>query len=239
MADQSEQIVSRERVRAHGEVYTAAREVNAMLDLVKHQSEDDGSTFLEPACGDGNFLIEILRRKLATVRTRFRRSPFEFEWHSLLVLGLLYGVDILADNVQRCRQRLYAEWEATYRAVCKKAVKDDVLKSAAFILERNIVCGNALSMMRVDAQGHDTAEPIVFSEWKPSAGLFIQRTDYTMNEMLAHSDAVPRPEVGPDAPQPLAGELLASSSHAKFPKPVGKPVTKLYRRIWEDAESQG
>lgn len=239
LAEQSEQIVSRERVRAHGEVYTAAREVNAMLDLVKPQSGDDASTFLEPACGDGNFLIEILRRKLATVRTKFRRSPFEFEWRSLLVLGLLYGVDILADNVQRCRQRLYGEWEATYRAVCRKAVKEDVLKSAAFILSRNIVCGNALSMMRVDAQGRDTAEPIVFSEWKPSAGLFIQRTDFTMNELLANSDAVQKPEVGPDAPKPLDGELLAPEPHAKFPKPIGKPVTKLYRRIWEDAESQG
>lgn len=239
LAEQSEQIVSRERVRAHGEVYTAAREVNAMLDLVKHQSEDDGSTFLEPACGDGNFLIEILRRKLATVRTRFRRSPFEFEQRALLVLGLLYGVDILADNVQRCRQRLYAEWEATYRTVCKKAVKDDVLKSASFILERNIVCGNALSMMRVDTQGHDTAEPIVFSEWKPSAGLFIQRRDFTMNELLANSDTVQKPEVGPDAPTTSDGELFAIPQVARFPKPVGKPVTKLYRRIWENAESQG
>ena len=239
LAEQSGQIVSRDRVRAHGEVYTAAREVNAMLDLVKPQSEDDGSTFLEPACGDGNFLIEILRRKLATVRTRFRRSPFDFELHALLVLGLLYGVDILPDNVQRCRQRLYDEWEAMYRAVCKKSVKNDVLKAAAFILGRNIVCGNALSMMRVDAQGRDTAEPIVFSEWKPSAGMFIQRTDFTMNELLAHSDAVQKPEVGPDAPKPLDGELLAPEPHAKFPKPVGKPVTKLYRRIWEDAESQG
>lgn len=224
LAGQSEQIVSRERVRAHGEVYTAAREVNAMLDLVKPQSEDDASTFLEPACGDGNFLIEILRRKLATVRTKYCRSPFDFELRDLLVLGLLYGVDILPDNVQRCRQRLYTEMGATYRAVCKKAVKDDVLKSTAFILSRNIVCGNALSMMLVDAQGHDTTEPIVFSEWKPSAGLFIWRTDFTMNELLAQSDVVAKPEVG---------------SAAKFPKPVGKPVTKLYRRILEDAESQG
>ncbi len=239
LAEQSEQIVSRERVRAHGEVYTAAREVNAMLDLVKPQSEDDGSTFLEPACGDGNFLIEILRRKLATVRTKFGRSPFDFELRALLVLGLLYGVDILPDNVQRCRQRLYDEWEATYRAVCRKAVKDDVLKAAAFILGRNIVCGNALSMMRVDAQGDDTAEPIVFSEWKPSAGMFIQRTDFTMNELLVHSDNVPKPQVGPDAPTTSDGELFALPQVATFPKPVGKPVTKLYRRIWEDAESQG
>jgi len=129
------QIVSRERVRAHGEVYTAEREVNAMLDLVKAQSEDDGSTFLEPACGDGNFLVAILRRKLAALRKKYRRSPFDFEFNSLLVLGLLYGVDILPDNVTRCRRRLFDEWTAAYRAVRKKPPDEDLAKSAAFILD--------------------------------------------------------------------------------------------------------
>lgn len=231
------QIVSRERVRAHGEVYTAEREVNAMLDLVKAQSEDDGSTFLEPACGDGNFLVAILRRKLAALREKYRRSPFDFEFNSLLVLGLLYGVDILTDNVTRCRRRLFDEWTAAYRAVRKKPPDEDLAKSAAFILERNVVCGNALSMMRVDAEGKDTEEPIVFSEWKrPTTAPNIQRTDYTMNEMLAKSDGVDRPAVGPDAPKPADGELLAESQ-AKFPKPIRRWKPKDYRRIWEDAES--
>lgn len=231
------QIVSRERVRAHGEVYTAEREVNAMLDLVKAQSEDDGSTFLEPACGDGNFLVAILRRKLAALRKKYRRSSFDFEFNSLLVLGLLYGVDILPDNVTRCRRRLFDEWTAACRAVRKKPPDEALAKSAAFILERNVVCGNALSMMCVDAAGKDTKEPIVFSEWKrPTTAPNIQRTDYTMNEMLAKSDGVDRPAVGPDAPKPADGELLAESQ-AKFPKPIRRWKPKDYRRIWEDAES--
>jgi len=233
--DEPKQIKSRERVRARGEVFTAPREVNAMLDLVKPQSEDDGSTFLEPACGDGNFLIEILRRKLATVREKFRRSPYEYELHSLLVLGLLYGVDIDSENVVECRQRLFDEWAKTYRTVCKKQVKDDVLTSAEFILSRNIIRGNALSMMQVDDQGKDTSEPIVFSEWKWLVGTaLVQRTDCTMNEMLANSDHVEKgQDIGEAAEPAPSDELFAQPAVAKFPKPVGKPVTKLYRRIYE------
>lgn len=211
-----------------------------MLDLVKPQSEDDGSTFLEPACGDGNFLIEILRRKLATVREKFRRSPVDFEQRALRVLGLLYGVDIDGENVDACRRRLFDEWEQTYRAVCRKnRVKDDVLQSAHFILSRNIIRGNALSMMKVDDRGNDTDEPIVFSEWALVGGMRIQRTDYTMNEMLANSDCVEKgQDIGEDAVAAPSDDLFASRTLAKFPKPVGKPVTKLYWRLY-DVESQG
>jgi len=205
-----------------------------MLDLVKPQSEDDGSTFLEPACGDGNFLIEILRRKLATVREKYRRSPVDFEQRALCVLGLLYGVDIDGENVAECRQRLFDEWAKTYRAICKKQVKDDVLTSAQFILSRNFIRGNALSMMQVDDLGKDTSEPIIFSEWALVGGMRIQRTDYTMNEMLENSDHVEKGQDIGDATEPApSDELFAAPAIAKFPKPVGKPVTKLYRRIYE------
>lgn len=70
------QIKSRERVAAHGEVFTSEREVNAMLDLVKQETERIDSRFLEPACGDGNFLIEILRRKLAVCEARVKAKQY-------------------------------------------------------------------------------------------------------------------------------------------------------------------
>lgn len=73
------QIKSKKRVADHGEVFTAEREVNAMLDLVKQETERVDSRFLEPACGDGNFLAEILRRKLKEVRRKYKRSPFDYE----------------------------------------------------------------------------------------------------------------------------------------------------------------
>ena len=110
MAEGEKQVKSRERVREHGEVFTAEREVKAMLDLVKDECENIDATFLEPACGDGNFPDEILRRKLGVCRKKYAQSAADYEKFSFLACTTLYGVDILADNVQRCRERLFATW---------------------------------------------------------------------------------------------------------------------------------
>ena len=107
-----QQVKSRQRVSDHGEVFTAEREVNAMLDLVKQETERVDSRFLEPACGDGNFVVEILRRKLAAAKKRAtppkRQTvvPLEFEKQSVIAVASIYGVDLLQDNVIACRQRL-------------------------------------------------------------------------------------------------------------------------------------
>lgn len=180
------QVKSKQRVADHGEVFTAEREVKAMCDLVKAETERIDSRFLEPACGDGNFLAEILTRKLTCSQMqKYKKSPYDWERNSLLALGSLYGVDILIDNVCACRERLFALWNKSYKAVCKKECNDDTRLSAKFILERNIVCGNALSLMCVDAEGKDTAEPIVFSEWTfPRNDAFIYRKDYTFDELV-------------------------------------------------------
>ena len=89
------QVKSRQRVTDHGEVFTAQREVNAMLDLVKQETERIDSRFLEPACGTGNFLVEILKRKLAVVEQRYAKSQIEYERYAILALSSIYGVDIL------------------------------------------------------------------------------------------------------------------------------------------------
>src|SRR5947199_10202140 len=102
------QVVSKKRVVDHGEVLTGTREVNAMLDLVKQETERIESRFLEPACGDGNFLAEVLERKLAVVRKRYRRSQFEYERNVVVAVGSLSGIDILEDNVLVCRERLFS-----------------------------------------------------------------------------------------------------------------------------------
>ena len=101
------QIKSRQRVADHGEVFTNPREVNAMLDLVRDESFRLDSRFLEPACGDGNFLIEILRRKLSLLQDI--KTPTEWEFKSLIAVGSCYGIDILPDNAEACRERLFAE----------------------------------------------------------------------------------------------------------------------------------
>ena len=181
----STQVKSRQRVADHGEVFTAEREVKAMCDLVKQETERIDSRFLEPACGDGNFLAEVLSRKLAIVKKKYKKSPYDWERNSLLALGSIYGVDILTDNAQACRDRLYALWEKEYKSVCKKECTDDTKASARFILDRNIVCGNALTLFCVDENQQDTAEPIVFSEWTfPFNDARIQRKDYTFAELV-------------------------------------------------------
>ncbi|HIS37607.1 TPA: restriction endonuclease subunit M [Candidatus Scatousia excrementigallinarum] len=178
------QTKSKERVRDHGEVFTAEREVKAMCDLVKDETERIDSRFLEPACGDGNFLAEILKRKLAVVRKKYGKSPLDYEKNSLLAASSIYGVDILQDNVTACRARMFDIWNTEYTAVCKKECDDQTREAVRFILSRNIVCGNALTLKCVDENGNDTDEPIIFSEWAFITGSMLQRSDYTFAELL-------------------------------------------------------
>jgi len=103
------QIKSKDRVAAHGEVFTNPREVNAMLDLVKAETERIDSRFLEPACGDGNFLIEILRRKLAVCEARVKAKQYtqlQYEHDAIWAISSIYGIELLADNATSCRERL-------------------------------------------------------------------------------------------------------------------------------------
>ena len=179
------QTKSKERVREHGEVFTAEREVKAMCDLVKDETERIDSRFLEPACGDGNFLAEILTRKLAVVRKKYGKSPLDYEKNAVLAASSIYGVDILQDNVDACRKRMFEIWNKEYSAVCKKECSDQTRAAVRFILSRNIVCGNALTLKCVDEDGNDTDEPIVFSEWSFITGSSMQRCDYTFEELLA------------------------------------------------------
>src|ERR1700740_3513632 len=105
---------TKKRVSDHGEVLTGQREVNAMLDLVKQETERIDSRFLEPACGDGNFLSVILQRKLAVVEKRYGG----------LAVSSIYGIDILPDNVRDCRQRLFEIFDSNYTRLFKRAGKE-------------------------------------------------------------------------------------------------------------------
>ena len=125
----TKQVKSKQRVADHGEVFTAEREVKAMCDLVKTETERIDSRFLEPACGDGNFLAEILSRKLAVVKKKYKKFPMDYEKSSVLAVSSLYGVDILQDNCEACRERLYRMWDKEYKAVCKKEVSEDCRRS--------------------------------------------------------------------------------------------------------------
>ena len=184
-----QQIKSKERVRERGEVFTATREVNAMLDLVKDETENIDSTFLEPACGTGNFLDEVLRRKLAVCQKRYGKSAADYEKFSFLACTTLYGVDIMADNVERCRERLFATWEDSFgRANTPGSPRSDfhdrVAAAVRKVFEKNILLGNALSMKRVDEKQNDLDEPIVFTEWKFALGDKLKREEFRFDVLL-------------------------------------------------------
>jgi len=185
---ETSQIKSKERVSQRGEVFTAEREVNAMLDLVANECLRPDSRFLEPACGDGNFLSAILKRKLSELRRKYKKSLRDYEKLSIVAIGSLYGVDIMNDNVEVCRERLFSIWDDEYTAHCKGETSDDAREAAKFIIHRNIINGNALTLMCVDANGNDTQAPIVFSEWTLINGTQMQRSDYTMADLLLHND---------------------------------------------------
>lgn len=178
------QTKNKERVRLHGEVFTAEREVKAMCDLVKDETERIDSRFLEPACGDGNFLAEILARKLKVVKRKYKKSTLDYEKNAVLAVSSIYGVDILIDNVIACRERMFKIWDKEYKSVCKQDTNDQTREAVKFILTKNIVCGNALTLKCVDENGNETDEPIVFSEWAFITGSNLQRQDYTFAHLL-------------------------------------------------------
>lgn len=171
------QVKSRERVVEHGEVFTSEREVNAMLDLVKNETLRIESRFLEPACGNGNFLVEILRRKLAVVKTKYKRSAYDYECFSVQAITSIYGVELLQDNVDECIERLYKIWNNEYTSVCKKEANDECRNAVRFILRHNILCGDALSLKKANG------EPIVFAEWS-FIGTNLKRRDFKYEEMI-------------------------------------------------------
>ena len=140
-----------------------------MLDLVKQETERIDSRFLEPACGNGNFLIEILRRKLEVVKTRYKKSQWEYEKNALIAVMSIYGVDIMSDNVNECIERLLNLFKEYYESLFKTRTKSDYLKIAKFILTKNILCGNALTMKA------NNEKPIVFAEWSFVKGSMVDR----------------------------------------------------------------
>ena len=188
----SSQIVSRQRVTEHGEVYTAPREVNAMLDLVKDESFRIDSRFLEPACGTGNFMTAILERKLATVTERYGKSRLEFERYALLALGAIYGIDILPDNVAKARELLLGIFSDTYTKLFKEQTDPACIDAASFILYKNIIWADALSMKLcgspdlktpfTESVKEEDKNDIVFSEWSLVNGLF-KRRDFMFNNL--------------------------------------------------------
>lgn len=171
-------IKSKKRVVDHGEVFTPNNIVNDMLDLVKNECERIDSRFLEPACGNGNFLIEILRRKLNIVKDRYKKSQTDYERYAVVAVSSCYGVDIMEDNCIECRERLSKFFEDEYKAIYKKDAKQKIIDIIKFLLSKNIICGDALTLKK------SNGEPIVFCEWSAVNHIKMKRRDFTLANLL-------------------------------------------------------
>ncbi len=153
-----------------------------MVDLVHQEADRIESRFLEPACGDGNFLIEILQRKLSVVERRYGKSQLEYERYAVLAVSSLYGIDIQQDNVRQCRARLLQYFEVSYVTLFKDRAQSQCTEAVRFILERNIIWGDALTLMTTGAN----PKHIIFSEWSPINGSLLKRRDFTFHGLMAH-----------------------------------------------------
>lgn len=170
-------VKSRQRVADHGEVFTPAWMVEAMLELVKDETERIDSRFLEPACGSGNFLVQILRRKLAAVELKYGTSDFERRHYALLALMCIYGIELLADNIADCRSHVL-EIFARY---LKLDESDEFHRAASYVLSQNLVHGDALTM-----RAHD-GKSVIFAEWGYLGKGKFQRRDFHLNTLTLSS----------------------------------------------------
>lgn len=231
----SPQTKSKQRIRDHGEVFTAEREVKAMCDLVKDECDRIDSRFLEPACGNGNFLAEILTRKLATVKKLYKSNPYDYERYAVLAVTSIYGVEILADNAEECRKRLFALWDKEYTAVCKKSANEETREAVRYVLSKNILCGNALTLMCVDENQKDTDKPIVFPEWS-LLGTKLKRRDFRLDVMLKAND---KPKNGQaslfDVPEEIRKYLSVNPATKEFmSEPICEYPPVHYRKVQEN-----
>lgn len=206
------QIKSNDRVRNHGEVLTARREVEAMLDLVKNESERIDSRFLEPACGDGNFLVAILERKLKTVVSRYKTKKADFEVQMLSALASIYGIDLLEDNVQIARNRML-EIACDYYKNSLKTKPDEQLQNIMkFILSKNILQGDSLNGI----------DKIVFTQWT-LVGYQFKREEFSFSQLNQQAEILNTP-------------LFASLTNDKgedvfIPQPIKEYLLTFYRNL--------
>lgn len=133
MSKKEQLIKSKERVKKFAEVYTPEHIVKDMCNLVPDEMWNSDKTILEPACGNGNFLVEITRRKMEHCKQSGKHDY-------LVALNTIYGIDILPDNVMESKQRMLD--------IVLEYIDKSQLTEATKILDKRIICGDSLQIMK-------------------------------------------------------------------------------------------
>lgn len=181
MKNKEQQIKDKSRVSNFGEVLTSKREVLDMLNLANLEASRLDSRFLEPACGDGNFLIEVLNFKLKILETNYSKNQYEFEKFSIQIFTSIYGIDILEDNIILARERLFSQYFGLYNKKFKSNINNRLLDCIKYILELNLVHADALSLKKVKND-----EFIIFSEWS-LVNDKIKRRDFEFKNLIDYA----------------------------------------------------
>ena len=183
-ANPNTQVKSKERVQKHGEVFTPEWVVNDMLDLLPDEVWHPEKTFLEPACGEGAFLVEIYKRKLQKINSEIQK---EWEWQAAIATSSMYGIELLEDNVKQCRKNLKLIFKTLYQRHYPDTQNREVINAIHFLINRNIIKGNALTCRKctlVCGNKCTSCEKILFSEWTPCASFHLKRKDYTYEGII-------------------------------------------------------
>jgi hypothetical protein len=215
-------IKSKKRVVDHGEVFTPPWIVEAMLNLVKDETERIDSRFLEPACGSGNFLVRALQRKLAAVELKFGKSDFEKRHYALLALMCFYGIEVLSDNIAECRANLL-EIFAEYLNIDES---DDLHRAASYVLAQNVVHGDALTMCTHEGQ------PITFAEWGYIGKGKFQRRDFRFDVLTGSSAFSAEGSLFPKSSKSVARDRTVVAYPAEMTWFLAHLEITVQRRHW-------
>tara|TARA_R110000803_G_scaffold193120_2_gene256060 strand:- start:447 stop:1094 length:648 start_codon:yes stop_codon:yes gene_type:complete len=207
-------IKSKQRIVDFGEVNTKEIIVKKMLDLVKPELERIASRFLEPACGDGNFLSEIFIKKLDLVQKLHSKHQHDYEKFSILACSSIYGIELLDDNVASARERLLGIFIKKYQSLYTE-IKKDIVASLKFVLSKNIVQGDALSFLC----GKNLDKPLILSEWS-LVNDSIKRREFAYKDFISYS-----PIDGPNLFSDLGEEAF-------IPEPIKNYPLKEYSKIY-------
>jgi len=181
MKNKEKQIKDKSRVSNFGEVLTSKREVLNMLNLVNTETSRLDSRFLEPACGDGNFLTEVLNSKLDILEKNYSKNQYEFEKFSIQIFTSIYGIDILEDNIISARERLFNQYFDLYNKKFKSNINQKLLDCIKYILKLNLVHADALSLKNVKNDKF-----IIFSEWS-LVNDKIKRRDFEFKNLIDYA----------------------------------------------------
>ena len=174
----TKQIKSKHRVTEFGEVNTSFQTAENIIDLVGNEAMRYDSKFLDPACGDGNFLLALLDRKLTSLKRKSCKNTTLCEEKLMITLGSIYGIDKLKDNIVEARIRILKRFSDAYVKLFDSEVKKHTIRSAEYIVSKNIIFGDLLTL-----ENYESGNEIIFSEWFFS-NMQIKKVDHRIEDLF-------------------------------------------------------